>query len=365
MRRRLRTPALAFVALFWTCAASYAQMTSAPRPASETRWEVDGHFGVSLGRLSTGGARVLPAPGAPIPTSSPIFPSWRVPSWFVGDGAAFLNNVAAEFGVASRITPLDAALGPRSLGDAGAAEVGVRLRRRLSARYSVESGVDVTATRLGFPDSLVEAVDATRATFQTTMAALLATGPFSAPTVSTSATVAAGSGREIALTGSLVRDYAPWAGFLPFTTIGAGVILQAGRSPSLAVDGRYRFTIAGSVPIDETDRVTLEYSRRPSVVVVVGGGVRRDVSPRVGVRLDARMLLGPGATHLALDARPVVATGAPAGFVESFTYPNLQFSNNPSTGRESTLSGTLENFDTSKGGWQTRIRLTGGVVVKF
>ena len=72
--------------------------TSASRPA-DTRWELEVAGGLSLGRVTHRGRLDLPPAGAPIDTSSPVFPSWRVPSWFFGDGAAFLNNVAAEFGV--------------------------------------------------------------------------------------------------------------------------------------------------------------------------------------------------------------------------------------------------------------------------
>ena len=45
-----------------------------------------------------------------IATSSPLFPSRQVSSWLFGDGAALLNDVAAEFGLTERISPLDAVL---------------------------------------------------------------------------------------------------------------------------------------------------------------------------------------------------------------------------------------------------------------
>ncbi|HZL93408.1 MAG TPA: hypothetical protein VFB99_07185, partial [Vicinamibacterales bacterium] len=119
------------------------------------------------------------------------------------------------------------------------------------------------------------------------------------------------------------------------------------------------------VPIDETDRLTVEYGDRTTMVAVLGGGVHRTLSPRWGLRIDARVLLDPRTTRVALNAQPDVATGTPAGSIQTFTYPSLQLSNNPSTGRESTLSGTLDGFDAFTGGWQTRFRLTAGLVVRF
>ncbi len=350
-----------------TSAAVEAQTASSPQPrqADRPRWELEAYGGLSLGRRSSGGSLALPEPGAPIPTSSPIFPSWRVPSWYFGDGAAFLNNVAEEFELTNRVTPLDAVLAPLGLDDAGSAAFGVRVRRPLRGRYSLEIGFDVMATPVGFSDTLTAGIEASQTSFRATFTELLATGPFAAPVISTASTVTDGSSREIALTGALVAEWAPVAGFTPFVIAGGGVLAQAGDPPSVSVDGSYRFTIAGSVPIDETDHVTLQYAQRTVLVAVLGGGIRRDFSPRWGLRIDGRVLLGPSTTRVSIDADPLVRIGAPAGFIESFTYPNLQFSNNASTGRVSTLSGALSEFEAFRGGWQTRVRVTVGLAFKF
>ena len=61
--------------------------------------------------------------------------------------------------------------------------------------------------------------------------------------------------------------------------------------------------------------------------------------------------------------RPSFARTGPAGFVESFTNPAIQFSNDPSTGRRSTLSApALQGFEVFSGGIQTRTLVTVGVV---
>jgi hypothetical protein len=335
-------------------------------PSSDApRWEIEAYGGVSLGRLSSGGTMTLPPPGAPIPTSSPIFPSWRVPTWFLGDGAAFLNQVADEFGLSGRIVPLDSALEPPTNSDAGTILFGARVRHPLTRRYSVEGGVEISGTALDLPDEVLEAANAAGASFQTTFRDLFSTGPFTGTTVSATGSPSTGSSREVAITGALVADLASWGGFVPYALAGGGWLTHVGDPPSLGLEGTYRTRIEVGPLIEETDRLTVRYGQRSVFVGMFGGGFRHEFSARLGLRIDARVLLGPSTTRVALEADPRVTTSTPASFIETFTHPNLQFSNNPSTGRESTLSGRLDGFDAFDGGWQTRIRLTAGVVWKY
>jgi hypothetical protein len=357
---------LVVVAVLATGVPAHAQTGGAAGGGSTVpKWELEMYGGVSLGRLSSGGSVELPGPGAPIATSSPIYPSWRVPTWFLGDGAAFLNRVAEQLAVGARISPLDAALGPAALNDAGHFAFGARVRHPLRGRFSIEGGMDVLLGSGHVTQELAAATAAARASFETTFGQILATGPFTGITVSATGSPRDGSTREIALTGALVTDFAPWGGFSPFVVTGGGVLMHAGDAPAIQLEGRYRALIDGVAPIDETDRLTVEYGDRTTLVAVVGGGVHRTLSPRWGLRIDARVLLGPRTTRVALDADPNVATSAPAGVIQTFTYPSLQLSNNPFTTRESTLSGALDGFDAFQGGWQTRFRLTAGLVVRF
>jgi hypothetical protein len=332
---------------------------------SAPKWDLEMYGGLSLGRQSSGGSLELPAPGAPIATSSPIFPSWRVPTWFLGDGTAFVNRVAQELGAAGRITPLDAALAPAAQTDAGNFSFGARVRYPIRTRYSVEAGIDVLMSGGQVTQELIDAAAAARDSFQTVFGQILATGPFTGTAVNATSTERDGSSREIALTGALVTQFSPVSGFAPYVVTGGGVLVHAGDPAAIQLEGSYRTQIDGVAPIDETDRLTVEYGERTAFVAVLGGGFERRLSPRWMLRLDARVLLGPRTTSVGLEAHPDVATGTPARFIESFTYPNLQLSNNPSTNRESTLSGTLDGFDAFQGGWQARYRFTAGLVVKF
>jgi hypothetical protein len=361
-------PLIAFCV--WAAAASAA--------AQESQWDVEGYGGFVAARTAGDGARTLPAAGAPLVTSNPIFPTREVPSWFFGDGASLLNGVNADFGRPGRIAPLDAAFAP--LDSRRVPALGVRVRRRLNDRLSAEISVDAFTGPEDATSGFEEAVESARASFRTAFIDLLATGPFSAVNVEatvlsasetrrreTSGTTASETRRrETAATLALNARFPPWGPFVPYLTFGGGVLTGRGGLPSASLEGRYRFSVLGEVAIDETDRVSVRYARGASFVAVLGAGLQRDVSDRWGVRIDGRMLLGPDTTRIAIDASPALVRTGPSGFIESFTNPAIQFSNDPSTGRRSTLSApALQDVEVFSGGLQTRTLLTVGVFRRF
>jgi hypothetical protein len=339
----------------------------AQSPANERRWEIEGYGGLMVVPTgSGGGTAVLPQPGPPIATSSPIFPSRRVPSWFFGDGALLLNQVNGQFDVAALIQPLDGALGESGLAAANGFTGGLRVRRAVTARFSAEFSFDLFPASAHLSEDFLAAVDATRASFVPAFEGLLATGPFTDVNVEASS-VTSGSTSEVAATGALVYQLGSAGGFDPYLTFGGGVITGAGDAPAVTLEGRYRSRILGEVPLDETDRVTIRHESRTVLTAVVGAGLRRDVSDRWGVRVDGRVLIGSPTTRILIDTDPTVAQGTPADFVESFTAPAIQFSNNPSTGRESSLGGPpLQGFEAYvESGLRARVLITAGVFVRF
>ena len=341
---------------------AWAQTTPAPTP----RWEVEGFGGLSLFELPSGGTAALPPAGPPLTTSGPPTPSRRVPPGFLGDGASLLNGVNAEFGVAGRITPLDGALVSLGLSGTNAPAFGLRLRRRLSNRLAVEVSADLLPGSRELSPELVDAIETTRASFQSAFTGLLTSGPFTAVAVTATASMANRSSRELATTAAL--RWSPSSGRIrPYLTLGGGLVHQIGDLPSVTLTGNYRFQILGTVPINETDTLRLRYEQGSALVGLVGAGVRGTLSERLGWTLDGRVLLGQQTLTLRLDSEPTVTTGTPADFVESFTTPAIQFSNNASTGRESSLSGTpltgFRAFSTS--GVQTRYLITAGLVIRF
>jgi hypothetical protein len=339
---------------------AWAQTTPTPR------WEVEGFAGLSLFELPSGGTAALPPAGSPLTTSGPTNPSRRVPTWFLGDGAGLLNGVNAEFDIAGRIAPLDGALASLGLSGTNAPAVGLRLRRRLSTRLDVELSADLLPGSRELSAKLVDAVETARASFQSAFTGLLTSGPFTAVAVTATASMANQSSRELATTAA-VRWTLTSGAVAPYITLGGGLVHQIGNLPSVTLTGNYRFQILGTVPINETDTLRLRYEQGTAVVGVAGAGVRGPLSERVGWTLGGRVLLSPQTLTLRLDSEPAVATGTPAGFVESFTTPAIQFSNSASTGRESSLSGTpLSGFKAfSTSGLQTRFIITAGLVIRF
>ena len=334
-----------------------------PAHAQDRRWAVEAYGGLAAASGLSNGTPALPPAGGPLVTSTPIFPTREVPSWFFGDGAALLNGVAGEFGTAA-ITPLDALFG--RAGNARSAAGGVRLRRRLSPRLVAEVGADVLGrARLASPD-LAAIAGAAGTSFDDAFTALLGSGPFSSVIVDATAAVVADGRRDVAATGAFAADLRPLGGVTPYVTFGGGVVFGTGALPSAELTGRYRFSILGVVPVDETDRATIRFEHPPGFAAVAGGGLRRDLSETWSLRFDVRALLGPDMRRITVSAAPSRVPGAPAGFVESFSSPAIQFSNDPSTGRSSSLSApALEDVRVFSGGFRAVTLVTVGVSRRF
>lgn len=329
-----------------------------------SRWEVEGAAGIGSGSI-TSGTTALPAPGAPIATSTPIFPSRQTSSWLFGDGATILNGANAALGLAARVTPLDSALKALGLDSTGFA-VSFRARRAITRRFALEFSLDLLTESSAISDELVAAAGATESTVNAALTALIASGPFNATGVATSSSINGGASREIATTGALVWRIRPEARWSPYATFGGGVLASTGDLPSLTLQDSYHFLILNAVPIAETDRVVLRYEREAAPIAVVGGGLRHAISAHWGLSVDGRVFLGGHSPRLLLDASPSVTTGTPAGFVESFTNPAIQFSNNASTGRQSTLSGAaIQGFEAVSAGRDTRFIFTVGMYRRF
>ena len=332
--------------------------------AQDRRWELEVYGGVVAARWASEGKTTLPPAGAPIVTSSPLFPSREVPSWFFGDGAALINAVTREFGSAAQIAPLDSLFTRVDGGSTGTA--GARVRRAMSYRTSMEIGVDFLGRPGVAPDDLAAVVESARRSFSDVFTELLRTGPFTSVAVDASAAGTDAGRSEIAATIALNTDLGRLGPLTPYLTFGGGLIAGIGTEPQADLTGHYRFSILGQVPIDETDRVTLRFERPLSFAAVLGAGLRRDVTERWSLRFDVRAFVGPDPTRVRISASPAGQRGTPAGFVESFTSPSIQFSADPSTGRRSSLSAApLEDFVAFDGGIRARTAVTFGVSRRF
>lgn len=365
---RLTRLTLAVAAIVVSTAARATVSAQAPPPSpNQGQWELEFHGGIATANRPRGGTTTLPPPGAPILTSSPIFPSRETSTWFVGDGTTLVNDVAEEFGLAARLSPLERALDSIGAGTPTGAGFGARVRRAWKPRLLAEVSVDLLTGSSAVNDEFAAAVESSRSTFASTFTALFSTAPLAGVSTTATAALADGSRRELAVTGTIHYLFGRPGGFEPYVGFGGGVITGAGDGATATVEGGYRFTLPGGAPISETDRATLRLTSRTAPVGVLAAGLRHDLSAHWGLQIDGRVWLGPATTRVALDTAPVATVATPAGFIESFTYPSVQFSNNGSTGRRSTLGGAaLQNFDLFTGsGLETRVVITGGVFRRF
>jgi hypothetical protein len=363
----MRTTALGLLLLISLHAQAEAQAPDRAGAAASRRWEVEWYGGLSLANPPSSGTTRLPPPGAPLTTSSPLFPSRQIPSWFFGDGAALLNDVNAAFGLASRLSPLDAAFDSPDFELGSRATFGIRIRRGVSRRVSVELSVDSFSGSGDAPAGLVAAAEAARETFESALGALLSSGPFPEVTLGATRATTEGSNRDLYATAALNLHFRPDTSLVPYLTAGGGVAAATGTFPSVVLEGRYRFSILGLAAIEETDRVTIRADRDTTFVAVAGAGVRRLMSRRWGFRVDGRVFVGPGGRRLLVDTAATVASATPAAYIESFTHPSVQFSNHQSTGRQSTLSAPpIQGFSVFESdGFGTRTAVTVGLFARF
>jgi hypothetical protein len=150
--------------------------------------------------------------------------------------------------------------------------------------------------------------------------------------------------------------------------MGAGVVSNSRNTVTAGLVGDYQFFLGGVTPVHETDSVTVRYSVADRVFVgVLGGGLKYSISRRVGLRLDWRTYLGRNRLSTIVDSSPAVSTLTPAGSGASITNPGIQFSNNPSIGVQSNLSGPkIAGFRTFTGtGMQRQVSVTMGLFWRF
>ena len=279
-----------------------------------------------------------------------------------------LNQVNAALGVTPRITALDPVLSESIAQRQSGGSVGFRISRHLTPRYTAEFSFDYSRGQLEMTDAALAGIEASRATFVSAFNARIAdTG---VPATST-ATVHAQEGHQIFTAGALNINLATDGKIIPYITVGGGILTNADDTPSATLVGNYRFLMGPAsgrvVFYDETDTVNLRSSIKGHTFVgVLGGGIKYAVTPRWGVRLDVRAHLSKTSISNLVDASPTVATLTPATVAMSPTNPTIVWSNNPSTGVQSSLSGPINGFQTFAGsGMEMQIGIVPGFFWRF
>jgi hypothetical protein len=385
--------------------ANRVSRTASTRPG---RWEVelhgsgsistDLHEGLILGSLPPPGPDFVLTAGRAEGTF--IISTTAVSSWFFGQGATILNRVNAADGVSGRITPLDGVL-MRSGGTwSNSGGVGARVSYAITPRLSAEFSLDAPFGELVLSDTLLSAVESSRASFETAWNAQTgltsrATRPFLAfnntltivpavvfgnSAVSSIATIDNQS-RQFLTTGALGINLATRGRVVPFVLGGAGIASSIGDSPSVKLTGNYRFpaSFVGStttLQVNETDAIAIRVGAASAhpFLAVFGGGVKIMSSVRWGLRAEARGYVSWDAANVVLDATPQVVTGTPAGVV--YSTAGVQFSTlpvDPSIDpksliptRQSTLSGPpIAGFSTYSSGVNVRFVFSLGYFIRF
>ncbi len=297
----------------------------APPPAHGKPWTFEFHGGVGLSTNPTGGAGQLPGLGNVILPASPgIGPARTVSSWFLGDGTTQLNSLAATRSL-PQLPALDAML--ISLGatrDAGGT-FGFTIGRDLSAHWAIDVDVDANLQALRMTSAATSAIEATRAGFVNTFQALFLTSRsaslFSGLAVTATTTGATSGGSQVEASGSLRYRLRPGAKLDPFISIGAGLLADAGSTPSQTLTGDYQFTFASPVGAmtvhKQTDTVSIHALDGGSRLIgILGGGVDKALSARSGLRFAARLTVASNRAETTLDAGPTTQmsqiTGAAA-----------------------------------------------------
>lgn len=354
----------------------FTLMTMPMPVAAQGRWEIEIHAGGALVNHPADGVSVLPAAAATF-TAATGTPTRHESSWLFGDGAALVNQVNTARGLSARIVSLDPILTTAVAERQNGGTFGVRIGRHLAARYMAEFAFDYTSSSLRLSDAALAGIEASRASFTSAFSVPLpagAQGQAPVMTATSTATIDQPNGHQFLTTGALTIDLATASRVIPYVSAGGGLAVDSADAPVATIVGNYRIAgppgsqLAGVTVHNETDTVTLRYAvDRRAFVGLVGGGIKYVVTPKWGLRVDARAFLGRNGVTNLVDARPVVATLTPPTVLALPVNPTLQFSNNAATGAQSSLSGlALNGFESFVGsGIQVRVHVVAGVFWRF
>ena len=360
--------ALALVVLVTVSSAASAQS-----PAADRRWEVEIDVGGAMPHSSTGGTGALPPPGPALPINFAGVTTRAVSSWVIGDGAALLNQALSSFRVTQQIAPLDAVAQSVFATRQSGAAVGFRVSRALNDRFAAELSVDYRRTELALTRASLAGAEATRASFVSAWNSLLALPLLaSSRSAMSTATITDHQGGQLGIGGTMVVNFAKGP-TRPYVTVGAGVVTHTGGLPSAELTGRYQFQITSLAPVpvaglvfDQADTTVVRVASHTGAVGIIGGGIKRFVTPRWGIRVDVREHIGRNRAETLVDATPRSAGTATPGFgmLTIGTTPPLVFSVN---GAGSNLSGApISGFRTfSASGWSGQLALTAGLIYRF
>ena len=283
-------------------------------------------------------------------------------TFYFGPGNQLFNQNQAAIGGAS--APTIAALDPFVVGSAvewqrWSLEVGVRLNRRLSRRFSLEFTGDYRRSVLAFSQDALNGIEEARASFVSALARALANAP--APALTSVATLTdQQSAPQVVGTAAVLVNLKQTGSAIPYVVGGGGAVFMYGNTPNASIIGTYQFGTSSQVI--GTDTVELQYSLPGhDYFGFGGGGVRYYVSQGWGVRVDARAELQRNQLSnivTVTPARALKSTGSPFPIVTSGA---LQFSSTaPLTGPSYPGVTSFEGRNV-----EIRVGITAGIFWRF
>lgn len=340
------------------------------------KWEIEAHGGVLTSTNPSSGTSALPPIGPDIPLSGsvPTSITRQVPSWYLGDGAAILNQILGPR-APIQIAPLDPLIESRIVDRQTGGSLGFRVDRGLTRRFTAEFAFDAARGRFAIRPASRKLAAASEASFSPVWTTLLNLPTASLQSVTSDATFEDKRGHQLITTGSLLVNLLTRSDFTPYVAVGAGYIAAGDDAPSVTLVGNYSFifpslVIAPNIPqahINQTDTVTVQAVPKNTMTWVFGGGVKYALGDRWGVRADVRDYVNRDTVRTVVSTAPASALGGPTGTLTfSFrqTAPLIVFSTSPLT--ISTLSTSLNDVQTFKGrGIVNQVHATAGIYWRF
>ena len=360
-------------AAFATPKPASASSASSEGPDRDRKWEVEFHGGGMFANTPTSGSSNLPNPGPLINTLIGPNTSRAVPSFYFGDGARLYNQfvaAAANINLTNTITPLDAVLNNSIVRRRNGAVFGGRISRDLTPRFSLEGNFDYGLGNLGFTSGALLNIQATSDSWA---AALVQPNspPFcvacTANTTTSTVTIRNNTGHNYMLTGAVNINAMTTGRWIPYFTVGLGILGNTGDTPSATLTGHYQYTFGG-ITTNVTDTTSLQSTvASHSFVGVVGAGVKYYVTPHWGIRGDLRDYISSNSISTLVSAGATLGGAPPGCSVYSGTNPTIQDCTPGVVGQVATLSGApIVNFHSFSGsGAMHQIAVTGGVFFRF
>lgn len=337
------------------CALAWRGTPAAAQPSG--KWTVDVHAGA--------GATTNPQTGTPfgVPAAASFViapglpPSLAISSWYFGDGARLFNQLRTVRGLPG-ITPLDSEFSRPAASRQGGAVFGASVARTIVGRLVAEFSIDAVQGSLKLNRSLLDTVEASRASFQNGFNTI-----FINQSTHSASTAVDEVGSRLLMTLAARIDLLERGRFMPYATVGVGVDRPRGGSPEIGLAGDYTFTTPQGM-LHEFDHVTLRVATSKTTTFVFGGGLNWYLGGNSGIRADVRIHAGAEQARLLLDTdRNATNTGV-TGYLDLSLATPMIFS---TAVLPTNLSGPeLHAFELFNGsGTRVSTTITAGYFLRF